>query len=125
MLARRFLPALIVLFWIAGINHCVLEQLLTRADCSTSECPVHSTADPNSHREGEPCGVKQVNPTRVSAELPSAVVFLNIIGPTSIELPSPLPVRPSFLNIAEYPNQQFFNPLTALSIASNAPPVVA
>ena len=107
------------------MNHCVLEQLLKRADCSSSECPVHSTADPDSHRDGAPCGVKQMNPSRVSAELPSSIVFLDFFGHTSIELAFPLPVRHSILNIAEYSHEQFFNPFSALCIASNAPPVVA
>ncbi len=123
MLARRFLPIVLILLWIAGVHHCAFECFGESNLPVQSECPSHASDDASSHEEGEPCGISMVEVQSPSIAVP-VIVPVRLFSSAVVFLRAGVESKPCAVLPREDRNPPN-DPLGSLSIASNAPPVRA
>ena len=132
-MARKYfsiLGPLFVLLWIAGTNHCALEYVFgASASTTQGECESHPDKSSDSHQEGHPCVAKSLvaGGEQLQTKAKVAVSKANLVQV----------VYAAVLMFAEEQHSKtpqitsdllhgpFSQPLISLSIASNAPPVLA
>ena len=132
-MARKYfsiLGPLFVLLWIAGTNHCALEYVFgANASSTQGDCESHPDKSSESHQEGQPCATKSLvaggeqlqikvkvaasEPALVQAVYAAVLMFADEQHSKTHQLANDLLHDP------------FSQPLISLSIASNAPPVLA
>lgn len=124
------LGPLFVLLWIAGTNHCALEYVFgANASSTQGECESHTDKSSDSHQEGQPCANKSLV---AGGEQLQIKVKVTASEPTLVRA-----VYAAVLMFSEeqhskdhqHANDLLHDPfcqlLISLSIASNAPPVLA
>ena len=123
MLARRLLPILISLLWVAGIHHCAFEACADAGAPAEQECPSHASDDPASHTEGTPCSISMIEAQGTALFAPvvmKAAPFFPITALAIFTLAALEPPQDFSSALDEPPFPQ--RPLSPLCIASNAPP---
>lgn len=125
-----FLAPLVVLLWIAGTNHCTLEDAFgASSPTSQGECEGHSDSSSDSHKEGEPCATKSLvaggEQLQVRAKVAaSEPTFERAVYGAVLKF-----AEEQHLITQQLATDLLHDPcsqqLLSLSIASNAPPALA
>jgi len=125
MQSKRLVPALISLLWFIALNHCLVDSLF-HSERAHADCPYHAAGDSSSHREGEPCAIKQISTQRINVELPTVLTATNFFNSMPPAADIPVPLSLFTLDLTQViPKGEIKRSFTALAIASNAPPTAA
>lgn len=106
------------------MNHCALEGLFSSKNPVQSDCQSHPEGDPGSHPEGSPCSQSVISSFKQST-VAQALVSVDLIPQTNLSEPTAsLQVLLSAREVEDIALADT-TLLISLSIASNAPPVIA